>query len=496
MYDVVLIGAGIMSATLAKMLKELNPNFKILILESQPEVGLESSGAWNNAGTGHAALCELNYTPEVNGIIDIKKALNITESFEMSKQFWSYIVQKEGLDPKDFIHKVPHISFVEGKENVSFLRKRYGKMRKHHFYKEMQFLEASKNENLTNDLIKMSKIVPLILKNRKFDYNGLFLPIAITKMDVGTDVDYGKLTKLLINNLIKDGVEVRFNCKVDDIETVYNDFTDIWRIKYDDIEVDTNFCFIGAGGASLLLLEKTKIPESKGYGGFPISGQWLVCKNPDVIKHHYAKVYGKASVGAPPMSVPHLDTRIIDGEKYLLFGPFAGFNTKFLKNGSYFDLFKSIKISNIWAMLKAGWHNMPLNKYLIKEVTASFDKKFAELKLFYPDAIKEDWQLLTAGQRVQVIKKDKDKGGILEFGTELITSADGSMSALLGASPGASTSVHIMVELIEKCFPQMKDNSWKMKMQRMIPSYGKSLINDSVLYDEVHKQTTKTLQLD
>ena len=496
MYDIVLIGAGIMSATLAKMLKELNPNFKILILESQSEVGLESSGAWNNAGTGHAALCELNYTPEINGEIDITKALHITESFEMSKQFWSYLIEKEGLNPKDFIHKVPHISFVEGKQNVSFLRKRYGKMRQHHFYKGMEILEVSNGENFTNDMIKMSKIVPLILKNRKFNYGDLFLPVAITKMESGTDVDYGKLTKLLIDSLIKDGVEVRFNTKVDDIETIYNDFTDIWRIKYDNKEIETNFCFIGAGGASLLLLEKTKIPESKGYGGFPISGQWLVCKNPDVVKHHYAKVYGKASVGAPPMSVPHLDTRIIDGEKYLLFGPFAGFNTKFLKNGSYFDLFKSIKISNIWAMLKAGMNNMSLNKYLIKEVTASFDKKFAELKEFYPDAIKEDWKLLTAGQRVQVIKKDKQKGGVLEFGTELITSADGSMSALLGASPGASTSVHIMIELIEKCFPQMKSDSWKIKMKKMIPSYGESLVDDSLLYDKVHTQTTKTLQID
>jgi malate dehydrogenase (quinone) len=495
MYDIVLIGAGIMSATLAKLLKELNPSFKILILESQSEVGLESSGAWNNAGTGHAALCELNYTPEVNGDIDIKKALHITESFEISRQFWSYFIQKEGLNPKDFIHKVPHISFVEGEENVSFLRKRYGKMGQHHFYKGMQLFELDiHSENFTTNFTKMSRLTPLILKHRQFTSGK---PVAITSIDSGTDVDYGKLTKLLINSLINDGVEVRFNTKVSDIKSV-SEFGshDIWCIKYDNTEVNTNFCFIGAGGASLLLLEKTNIPESKGYGGFPISGQWLVCKNPNVIRHHFAKVYGRASVGAPPMSVPHLDTRIIDGEKCLLFGPFAGFNTKFLKNGSYFDLFKSIKISNLWAMIKAGMNNMSLNKYLIKEVTAPFNKKFAELKQFYPDAIKEDWELLTAGQRVQVIKKDKEKGGVLEFGTELITSADGSMSALLGASPGASTSVHIMVELIEKCFPQMKSDSWKIKMKKMIPSYGESLVDNSLLYDKVHTQTSKTLQID
>jgi malate dehydrogenase (quinone) len=318
---------------------------------------------------------------------------------------------------------------------------------------------------------------------------------AATYIESGTDVNFGALTKILLESLVKQKVTLKYNCKVKNISRLNED----WEVEYTDKNckkqvINSRFVFIGAGGASLLLLEKTGIPESKGYGGFPISGQWLICKNKDIIAQHNAKVYGKASVGAPPMSVPHLDTRIINGEKQLLFGPYAGFSTKFLKNGSYWDLFKSIKISNFWAMLKAGINNIPLTKYLIKEVSASFDDKFNELLKYYPDAKKEDWVLQTAGQRVQVIKKDKKKGGILEFGTEVIASEDGTIAALLGASPGASTSVHIMLELIKKCFPHLID-IWEEKLSEMIPSYGKSLIDDKELYENIHEETTKTLKL-
>ena len=475
-YDIVLIGAGIMSATLGRMLKYLNPDFKILIIEAASELATESSGAWNNAGTGHSALCELNYTPEEGGIIDITKALHITEEFEVSKQFWSYFVSKENIDPKEFIHRIPHMSLVKGQENIAFLKRRVEKMKQHHFYKQMSLITEP---SMIGSLLRLV---------------GSQKDTAVSFIQSGTDVDYGKLTKLLIDSLVNDGVEVLYNTKVTDIYNINSPFG-VWHIKYNKKVIDAKFCFIGAGGASLLLLEKTKIPESKGYGGFPISGQWLICKNKDVIKKHNAKVYGKAAVGAPPMSVPHLDTRIINGDKYLLFGPFAGFNTKFLKHGSYLDLFKSIKISNIWAMIKAGLNNMSLNKYLIKEVTASFDKKFAELKEFYPDAKKEDWELITAGQRVQIIKKDKQKGGVLQFGTEVITSADGSIAALLGASPGASTSVSIMIELIEKCFMLMDSEEWIEKMHQMIPSYKQSLVENESLYDTIHQITDKGLNL-
>jgi len=485
MYDITLIGGGIMSATLSRLLKELNPNFKILILESQDKLGLESSGAWNNAGTGHAGLCELNYTPEVDGEISIKKALDITESYEISKQFWSYFVEKENIDPTQFIHNVPHMSLVSGNK-IPFLRKRYDKMKSHHFYQDMEF---------SDNINEISKWIPLVTKNRDNPCDLYEDQIATTYIKNGTDVNFGRLTELLIHSSILRGVKLFYKCYVKSIKKSKGN----WKIKYKNRgfnkSIESKYVFIGAGGASLLLLEKTNIPESKGYGGFPISGQWLVCKNREIIDKHRVKLYGIAPSGAPVMSMPHLDTRIIDGKKELLFGPFAGFSTKFLRNGSGLDLFKSIKISNLWAMLKAGWNNIPLTKYLVKEVMASFSEKMAELRSFYPDAKDEDWVLQTAGQRVQVIKKDKDKGGILEFGTEVIKSKDGTMSALLGASPGASTSVHIMVKLIEDCFPEMKTTEWIEKMKVMVPSYGKSLIKDENLYMDIKNNNNNALKI-
>ena len=319
--------------------------------------------------------------------------------------------------------------------------------------------------------------------------------VSATRIDSGTDVNFGRLTELLTHYLMTHGVHMWYNSQVKSIHKE----GETWEIKYRsrkrNKKIRSKFVFIGAGGGTLTLLEKTGIPESKGYGGFPISGQWLVCKNQDVIDKHHAKVYGKASVGAPPMSVPHLDTRIINGKSELLFGPFAGFSTKFLKNGSYWDLFGSIKFSNIWSMLLAGWHNIPLTKYLVKEVSATFADKMAELRNYYPDAKDEDWDLEIAGQRVQVIKKDKKKGGVLEFGTEVVASQDGTMSALLGASPGASTSVNIMIDLIEKCFPQMKTEEWINKMKVIVPSYQKSLAEDEQLYKEIKDKINKVLKV-
>jgi malate dehydrogenase (quinone) len=478
MYDITLIGGGIMSATLSRLLKELNPNFKILILESQDKLGLESSGAWNNAGTGHAGLCELNYTPEEDGTINIDKALDITEFYEISKQFWSYFVKKENIDPSEFIHRVPHVSLVSGSK-IPFLKSRFDKMKSHHFYKEMEYCDNAK---------KLADWIPLIMENQKAN-------VAATRVESGTDVNFGKLTELLIHSSILSGVKLFYKCFVKDIEKSNGN----WKIKYKNRGLNksilSKYVFIGAGGASLLLLEKTNIPESKEYGGFPISGQWLVCKNKEVINKHHVKVYGIAPSGAPVMSMPHLDTRIIEGKKELLFGPFAGFSTKFLRNGSVFDLIKSVKIYNIWAMLKAGYNNIPLTKYLLKEVNASFNEKMTELRAFFPDAKDEDWELQTAGQRVQIINKDKDKGGIIEFGTKVVSSKDGTMSALLGASPGASTSVHIMVTLIEDCFPEMKTIEWIEKMQVMIPSYGKSLIKDESLYKCIKNNNNSVLKI-
>jgi malate dehydrogenase (quinone) len=486
--DIILIGAGIMSATLGVLLKELQPDLKIKIFERLDIAAAESSDAWNNAGTGHSAFCELNYTPQLgDGSIDTTKAVKIADAFEVSKQFWTYLIRKERIKmPGTFISKVPHLSFVWGTENVQFLWKRYMALRSCHLFKSMQYSEH------TQDLMRW---MPLVMEGRDTTEK-----LAATYVDIGTDVNFGSLTRCMFNYLKTcDNVEVHFNHEV---KKIRRGVGENWYIK---VKERTNgerkrhngkFIFIGAGGGSLRLLEKSGIPEGRGYGGFPVSGQWLKCINPSVIEKHFAKVYGKATVGAPPMSVPHLDTRIINKEKALLFGPYAGFSTKFLKKGSYFDLFKSIQPDNILPMLAAGIDNIPLTRYLINQVSQSPEDRFKALQVFIPDARIEDWQLEVAGQRVQVIKKDKEHTGVLEFGTEVITAEDGSIAALLGASPGASTAVSIMLTLLEKCFgDKFNSGKWQTKLRDIIPSFGQSLSEDALLLKNIRAMTNEVLGL-
>ena len=486
--EVVLIGAGIMSATLGIILKELQPDIKIEIFERLDKAAAESSDAWNNAGTGHSAFCELNYTPEsADGTIDPKKAISIAESFEVSRQFWSYLVeQKKISSPEEFIKSIPHLSFVWGDKNVEYLKKRFEALQKNQLFKDMVF---------STDLAQLKEWMPLVMEGRDESEK-----VAATSMAVGTDVNFGELTRSMFNHLNElEGVSIHFNHEV---QTLKQRKDKTWRIKITDLatgqkrKVYTKFVFIGAGGGSLPLLEKADVPEGKGFGGFPVSGQWLKCINPDVIAKHQSKVYGKASVGAPPMSVPHIDSRMINGEKQLLFGPFAGFSTRFLKNGSYSDLPLSIKPDNIFPMLSAGIKNIPLTKYLIQQVRQSPKDRIDALKEYVPSAKSKDWIIERAGQRVQVIKKDKKEGGILEFGTEVITTADGSLSVLLGASPGASTAVSIMIDVVGRCFKEeLASPEWQEKIKKMIPSHGQELNDNPALSDEIRKNTATVLKL-
>lgn len=487
--DVLLIGAGIMTATLAVMLKELDPDLQVHIYERLPEVAGESSDGWNNAGTGHSAFCELNYTPEKeDGSIDISKAIKIASQFEESKQFWAWMVEKGYAgDPKNFIRSIPHMSFVWGQKNVSYLRKRYDALSKQYLFNEMQF---------SDDTQQLQQWMPLVMEGRKTKD-----PVAATRMELGTDVNFGALTRAMILHLVKiPGVKIYLGHEIRDIEENEDGSWDVTvkdLIRKKKTSVHSKFVFIGAGGGTLPLLDKSGIPEADGYGGFPISGQWLRCKNEAVISQHAAKVYGKASVGAPPMSVPHLDTRVIDGKKELLFGPFAGFSTRFLKSGSYLDLPRSIEWDNIFPMLSAGWHNLSLTKYLIQQVSQGSDDRMKALREYYPLANEADWELEVAGQRVQVIKKDKEEGGVLEFGTELVYSANGSIAGLLGASPGASTATSIMLDVLQKCFPEkMKTDQWITRLKEMIPGFGASVATDEKLCKHIRQWSGKLLQLE
>ncbi|MEI2282750.1 malate:quinone oxidoreductase [Paenibacillus polysaccharolyticus] len=484
--DVILIGAGIMSATLGTLLKELAPDWNIKVFEKLATAGEESSNEWNNAGTGHAALCELNYTVErPDKTVDISKAIKVNEQFQVSKQFWSYLVNSRLIrNPRDFIMPIPHLSYVHGESNVQFLKRRYDTLSNHPLFAGMDFSDNRE---------ELAKWMPLMMKDRTSSE-----PVAATKIDSGTDVNFGALTRMLLKHLQEQKVEVHYKHSVKNIKRKSDKSWELTVKNLTSGAVERHrakFIFIGAGGGSLHLLQKSGIPEGKHIGGFPVSGIFMVCKNPKVVEQHHAKVYGKASVGAPPMSVPHLDTRYIDNQKSLLFGPFAGFSPKFLKTGSNADLIASVKLHNLLTMLAAGVKELSLTKYLIQQLMLTKEQRMKELRDFVPSAKSEDWDMVLAGQRVQVIKDTVQGGkGTLQFGTEVVTAADGSIAALLGASPGASTAVQVMLEILERCFPQhMK--AWEPKIKEMIPSYGISLAENLDLLREVNLSTAKSLGL-
>jgi len=486
--DVVLVGGGVMSATLGMMLRQLDPSLDIVMVERLDHVAHESTDGWNNAGTGHAGYCELNYTPETeDGDVSIDRALEINASFEVSLQFWSYLVEQGILpEPESFINRTPHQSFVWGEKNVEYLRRRHEKLSAHHLFREMQFTESPRD---------LEEWMPLVVQNRD-----PMERVAATRVNHGADVDFGSLTRNMVKFLeTTPNFELMLNSPVHYLAQRDNGR---WKVRVKNQlsgevqKLEAGFVFLGAGGGALPMLQKSNIQESKGYGGFPVSGQWLVCQKPEIVKQHNSKVYGKAPMGAPPMSVPHLDTRIINGEPALLFGPFAGFTTRFLKQGSVFDLFGSVRSTNLRPMLSVSRTNMDLTRYLIGEVFQSHSERVASLRNYFPDAREEDWRLQNAGQRVQIIKKSKDGRGKLEFGTEIVAAGDGSLAALLGASPGASTAVHAMIDVIQRCFGERTQSpEWQERMKSMVESYGQSLVDDEQLLNKVRERTLSTLKL-
>ena len=486
--DVLLIGGGIMSASLGTWLQELQPGWKQLMVERLDGVALESSNGWNNAGTGHSANMELNYTPErKDGSIDVSKALAINESFMISRQFWTAQVQRGVLhDPHTFINSTPHMSFVWGDKNVDYLTRRYKALQQTTLFQGMKF---------STDHQQIAQWAPLVMEGRDPGQK-----VAATWTPVGTDVNYGEITRQLVGSLKKDP---NFTLQTSTEVTAFKRNDDnSWHVTVKDVNsgeeraIDAKYVFIGAGGAAIKLLQETGIPEADNYGGFPVGGSFLMTENPAIASRHLEKVYGQASVGAPPMSVPHLDSRYLDGKRVVLFGPFATFSTKFLKQGSLFDLLSATTVHNAIPMMDVGLDNFDLVKYLIGQVMLSDDDRFAALKEYYPNARKEDWKLIQAGQRVQIIKKDPEKGGELKLGTEIVTDQQKTLAALLGASPGASTAAPITLNVMKALFPQQfATPEWQQKIKAIIPSFGQPLNGNVALTQKVWDDTAAALQL-
>jgi malate dehydrogenase (quinone) len=464
--DVILIGSGIMSATLAVMLKGLEPRPRIQVFEAGETLAPESSHGWNNAGTGHAGLCELSYTParEADGSVNLTRTLRIFQQFEHSRQFWVHLVAAGIVpDPASFIRAMPHIAFVRGREDVDFLAARHAAMARHHFFPSMEYTDSRQ---------AIAAWAPLVMDGRADE------PVAATKSDAGTEVDFGELARGMLSWLTRqEGCGIASGHRATRIRRGGPG----WEVTVrhlasgEERSAAAKFVFVGAGGGSLPLLQTTGLPEVRGLGGFPIGGQWLVCEKPDVVARHSAKVYGMVPKASPSLGGPHLDLRRLEGRSTLMFGPFATWTTRFLhRTGRFTDLPFSLRPDNLPTLLNTGRRNLDLVRYLLAQGLQVQEQRMATLREFYPQARSEDWRLIDAGIRVQALKR-ADRGAIY-FGTEVLTAADGSLAALLGASPGASVSVNIVFEVIQKCLPHLLAHpDGHARMKAMIPTFAEDL---------------------
>jgi malate dehydrogenase (quinone) len=480
--DVVLVGAGIMSATLGALLRLVEPGWSMTLVERLDGAAAESSDAWNNAGTGHAGLSELNYTPErPDGSIDINKAVRVNEQFQVSRQFWAYAVSNGVLpDVRSFLNPIPHVGFVRGIANVDFLRRRHEALVVNPLFASTEYID---------DDVEFARRLPLMAAKRDFSD-----PVALQWAQDGTDVDFGALSRHLIGYAAQRGMTTLFGHEVRGLDQQSDGG---WMLRVvnrrtgEKHKLRAKFVFVGAGGGALRLLQKSGIREAKGLGGFPIGGQFLRTANPRVTAAHNAKVYGLPRPGAPQMAAPHLDARIINGKPWLMFGPFAGWSPKLLKQGHFFDLPASVRLDNLSSMLVAGPRQAGFVKYLLGQLLLSRHEQVQALREFAPGAVDSDWQVDVAGQRVQVISK----GGVLAFGTTMRSAADGSIAGLLGASPGASTAVPAMLDVMQRCFSD-RYQAWLPKLKEMVPSLGAKLSAEPKLFEEVWSWGSKVLLLD
>ena len=407
--DALIIGGGIMGATVALMIKLLQPDWKVKLVEQHNRVGLEASNEWHNAGTGHAALCEPNYTPDSKDgkTVEIDKAVATNNKFMTSLAFWSFLVEKSILPDATFIQPAPHILFVHGEEKREWLKRRVEKLSK---------LPAFAATEYSEDYDTIQKWSGLLCNGRPRSGGEV---IAASRHPDGTEVNYGLLTRHLVQSFGELGGDVQL---LSTVTALRQQADKRWLVAVHKADLtDSNqvvrarFVFAGGGGGSLSLLQMAGIPEVQGYGGMPVSGKFLVCQKLDVVEQNLNKVYGPAAVSAPPMSVPHIDFRSLYGKDVIFFGPFAGFSPMLFKvSGTPLDWLATINWHNVLPMAKMAMSNLPLVKYLIKEIFASKGAQLEALREFYPAAKPEDWTMVWAGQRIQIVNPK----GELQFGDE------------------------------------------------------------------------------
>ncbi|NMT64961.1 malate:quinone oxidoreductase [Marinobacter orientalis] len=478
--NVIIIGAGIMGTTFATLAKEMVPDLDITILERLDGPGEGNSSAFWNAGTGHEANCELNYTPVDEEVISVEKALKIHAQFNVAKQFWAYLIEKGAIkDPTTFINQTKHCTIVS-EPAIQELKLRFKEMSAHHFFEHMRYSE---------DFDEIKSWIPYTMEERPRHEK-----MAATVIETGTDVNFGALTEQMAEYAVNDlGVRIEYGTHV---RRVHRSPTGRWVIeavsKGVPVQHKADVLFVGAGGGAFPLLKRSHLPFRSRFAGFPVGGRFLQAQiSEEQARYYTAKTYGKAKVGAPPMSVPHLDLRVVDGKHYLLFGPFASFKPVLERGRGFFDYLTSIRLHDIPGLLNVALEHFPLVKYLVSESFKGEKSMFEELDSFAPGLSKKfDWKPIAAGQRVQIIKD-----GDLQMGTEIVVSKDKTYGTLLGASPGASVSPEVMLRCLEQLLPSIfsKEEARKKKQEMFPEDDLDTLINAPDRYREIRDAVNRQL---
>ncbi|KZX75231.1 malate:quinone oxidoreductase [Oleiphilus sp. HI0009] len=478
--DVVIIGAGIMGVTFAHIAKTVDPKLNITILERLDQAAGSNSSVFNNAGTGHEANCELNYTPVDEEVISVEKALDIHAQFNVAKQYWANLV-KNGIikDPESFIHPTKHCTLVN-EDSINLLHMRYKEMASHHFFDEMK---------LSEDFDEIQSWIPLTMEGRSRHQK-----MAATRVDHGTDVNFESITKQLAQHMENEqSADIQYNTHV---KRVHKSPSGSWLIECEQNgvakQVRADKLFVGAGGGAFPILKASHLPAGRRFSGFPVGGRFLAAEiDKEVAQSYGAKTYGKAAVGAPPMSVPHLDLRVADGKYYLLFGPFATFSPILEKGRGIVEFIRMVHLHDIPNLLNVAREHFPLVTYLFKETFKGESAMLKTLDEFAPGlSNKFNWKVVQAGQRVQIIKD-----GDLQMGTEIVTSEDLSYGTLLGASPGASVSPEVMLRCVKTLFPKIvKKEAAQERLKTLFDETDVDvLIEDADKYREIRNSADKIL---